>query len=110
MDSGRFDDTEYIAEMYGSRAVEWLRGEQVGGNEPDEPIQSVSLPYKSVIVSDLLPPGPILVGEFTHDSSPFGALPPTDEGKPVTDVCLPFGVPDRTHEVDRTFENETRLH
>jgi hypothetical protein len=68
MDSGRFDDTEYMAEMYGSRAVEWLRGEQVG------------------------------------------VLWPTDEGKPVTGVCLPFGVPDRTHEVDRTFENETRLH
>lgn len=34
--------------------------------------------------------------------------PPLDEGKPVTPLFKPFGVPDRTHEVDRTFENETR--
>jgi hypothetical protein len=67
-------------------------------------------PFRSVHVTDLLPPGPLVVGEFIHDGTPFGALPPTDEGKPVTGVCLPFGVPDRTHEVDRTFENETRLH
>lgn len=81
--------------------------------EPDTTyvLDGTYYPFRSVHVTDKLPPGPILVGEFTHDGlEPFDVLWPTDEGQAVTDVCLPFGVPDCTHEVDRTFENETRLH